>query len=108
MQEKVCSSCGANKPLEDFHKDRNRPDGRRSACKECRSQKNFRPESAVLPPMEPPPMDEDKLRQLARVNAIRRLVEYHFPQFRRLYSEELSKLELQRKWYSVSGDDPTL
>lgn len=108
MQTKNCSSCGILKTLEEFHKDRNRPDGRRSACKECRSQKNMRLDNAALPPIEPPPMDEDKLRQLARVNAIRDVVESHFPEFQRRYSHHLSKLNLQKKWYSISGDDLTL
>ena len=32
---KCCSGCGVVKPLGDFHRDRNRPDGRKYRCKEC-------------------------------------------------------------------------
>ena len=32
---KCCSGCGVVKSLDDFHRDRNRPDGRVSRCKEC-------------------------------------------------------------------------
>lgn len=31
-----CSRCGKEKTLVDFHKDKNRPNGRNSICKECR------------------------------------------------------------------------
>ena len=32
---KTCTKCGETKPLDDFHRDKRRPDGRRSDCKEC-------------------------------------------------------------------------
>ena len=32
---KHCTKCGKTKPLGDFHKDRRRPDGVRSSCKDC-------------------------------------------------------------------------
>jgi hypothetical protein len=104
MQAKICSSCGLMKALEDFHKDRNRPDGRRSACKDCRSQKNSRPERAALPPIEPPPVDEDKLKTLARSRAIREVVESHWAEFNRRYRFHFDQLDLQRKWHHKNED----
>lgn len=35
--EKVCSSCGETKLLDDFHRDSSRPDGRRLVCRICRA-----------------------------------------------------------------------
>ena len=32
---KTCTKCGETKSLDDFHRDKRRPDGRRSDCKEC-------------------------------------------------------------------------
>ena len=32
---KTCTKCGETKPLDDFHRDKRSPDGRRSDCKEC-------------------------------------------------------------------------
>ena len=32
---KTCTKCGETKPLDDFHRDKRGPDGRRSDCKEC-------------------------------------------------------------------------
>ena len=32
---KACTKCGVVKPLDDFHRDKRSPDGRRSDCKEC-------------------------------------------------------------------------
>ena len=32
---KACSRCGVTKPLDQFRKDANRPDGHRAACKAC-------------------------------------------------------------------------
>ena len=32
---KVCRRCGVKKPLEDFHNDRRRKDGKRNACAVC-------------------------------------------------------------------------
>ena len=32
---KTCTKCGVVKPLDDFHRDKRSPDGRRSDCKEC-------------------------------------------------------------------------
>lgn len=36
--EKRCTGCAIVKPLEEFHRDRNKPDGRRPRCKECISE----------------------------------------------------------------------
>lgn len=33
---KTCAECEATKPLDEFHRDRHRPDGRVRTCKECR------------------------------------------------------------------------
>lgn len=35
---KICTKCGIEKSLEDFHKDKNTKDGRRSWCKDCSNQ----------------------------------------------------------------------
>lgn len=35
MSTKVCSGCGKEKPLEQFSRDANGKEGRRSTCKEC-------------------------------------------------------------------------
>jgi len=102
METKQCSACGIEKDLLSFHRDSNRPDGRRSACKDCRSQKNARPERAVLPPVEPPPMDRGDLMKLARARAIKDTVESNFPEFQRRYADHLRKLELQRVWHSLN------
>ena len=32
---KTCTKCGETKSLDDFHRDKRRPDGRKSDCKEC-------------------------------------------------------------------------
>jgi len=37
--EKTCSKCGKTKPLEDFHRDKGMPDGRRGDCKTCNCKK---------------------------------------------------------------------
>lgn len=34
---KTCSGCGQSKPLEEFHRWKPSPDGRRARCKDCRS-----------------------------------------------------------------------
>lgn len=38
MTTKFCSKCRTKKSLDEFHADKNRPDGRRSQCKNCRSR----------------------------------------------------------------------
>jgi tRNA nucleotidyltransferase/poly(A) polymerase len=38
INTKQCSRCKEVKPLTEFHKDKNRKDGLRSACKSCRKQ----------------------------------------------------------------------
>ena len=39
---KCCSGCGVVKSLDDFHRDRTKPDGRRPWCKECASTRRRR------------------------------------------------------------------
>lgn len=34
-QSKTCTSCGANKPLSAYYRNRTKPDGRQSRCREC-------------------------------------------------------------------------
>lgn len=35
---KMCTRCRVEKPLDEFHKDSKRLDGRQSTCKQCKSQ----------------------------------------------------------------------
>ena len=37
--EKICKTCGINKPLEEYHRNKNYTDGRVNECKECRNTK---------------------------------------------------------------------
>src|SRR4051794_14851573 len=39
---KRCSMCGASKPLDQFHRNRTRPDGLQNACKPCNIARNQR------------------------------------------------------------------
>jgi len=39
MTSKICSKCNIDKDLGEFHRDKNRKDGHRSACKECINNK---------------------------------------------------------------------
>jgi hypothetical protein len=38
MQVKHCSACDADKPLDEFNRDRAQTDGRKSRCRSCRSK----------------------------------------------------------------------
>ena len=40
MKTKICKICGIEKPLSEFHKDKNIKDGHTNYCKECRSKQN--------------------------------------------------------------------
>lgn len=37
--EKLCNECGETKPLDEFGKDANKPDGHRGQCKLCRNER---------------------------------------------------------------------
>ena len=45
---KACSHCKKSKPLDEFHRERRSPDGRRAICKSCRSVENQYPRVVVL------------------------------------------------------------
>lgn len=49
MENKICSVCGIEKPLKDFHKDARGILGVRADCKECRSSKTRKPKELHLP-----------------------------------------------------------
>lgn len=38
METKVCTKCGRELPLNEFYNDKMRPDGKKSACRECTNQ----------------------------------------------------------------------
>ena len=40
--EKACTKCGEVKPLDGFHRDKNKKDGRKYECKECMRERNRR------------------------------------------------------------------
>lgn len=40
MNEKKCAACGVVKSSDDFHRNRNKPDGLQTACKVCRKTQN--------------------------------------------------------------------
>lgn len=39
---KTCTRCGETKPLDEYHRDKRRGDGRRADCKECVRERNRR------------------------------------------------------------------
>lgn len=49
MDKKICSICGEEKPLTDFHKDKRGILGVRADCKVCRSSKTRKPKELHLP-----------------------------------------------------------
>ena len=101
IETKVCSTCGEEKPLNLFHKDSNRPDGRRSSCRECRSLKNAKDE-AVLPPEPPPPASIEERRSLAKSRAIKDVIYNHEREFRTRYAYWSDRLELQAQWHKLT------
>lgn len=44
MLTKICKTCAKNKPIVEYHKDKNRPDGIRIYCKQCQKERASRPE----------------------------------------------------------------
>jgi hypothetical protein len=54
METKVCQNCGATKPINDFHRDKARKDGRAIRCKACALERlatyNKRPPRNPTPP----------------------------------------------------------
>ena len=40
--QKTCCGCGVVKPLDDFHRNRTKPDGRQNLCKPCNIERNKR------------------------------------------------------------------
>lgn len=54
VHAKVCSKCGKEKLIEQFHKDPSRRDGHAGHCKECRSEYNQSRKRPPRPVVEPP------------------------------------------------------
>lgn len=50
---KVCKKCEIEKPIEEFHKEKGSPDGRRATCKQCRAEAIR--ESQLNPKVKPIP-----------------------------------------------------
>lgn len=86
---KTCSICAQRKPLSDFHKDRNRPDGRRSSCRVCRSimqQMRSGKSGAIYPELT-----HEEALKMATSLAIRAIVEDH----------ERELIELRTSYYEA-------
>lgn len=58
MCTKLCKSCGKTKPVGDFHRDKNRLDGRYCTCKKCRSKRDDTVVAASPRKRGPKPTDE--------------------------------------------------
>ena len=77
---KCCSGCGVAKSLDDFHRNRTRPDGRTSQCKECQSARDRRYREE----------NRDKVRERRS----------------RYYEENRDKaIEYSRRYYEENRDD---
>lgn len=73
-QTQECRRCHLTKPLSDFHVDRNRENGHRTICVECRSEK---PKVITI-------AAEKTAEDLAREEATEQLIELHRTHFNHL------------------------
>ena len=94
---KRCSGCGVVKSLDDFHRDRTMPDGRKYRCKECISASNRRYREA----------NRDKvLEGQRRYHAKNR--DKELERIRRYYEENRDKeLERRRRYHEENRDKIT-
>ena len=103
VNEKVCSTCLLSKDLDEFHRDSNRPDGRRSSCKACRSFKNAK-EYPDLPVIAPPPEDQDERDSLAKAMALKEIVDKHYPEFKSRYVHWANIFNVPDTWIALGAD----
>lgn len=97
---KKCSTCFTEQPLTNFHKDSNRPDGRRSSCKTCRSLKNSRGQFQEAQVLQTP-TDQIERDSLAKVLTLQILALKYEPEFWRIYDEEASRLGIEARWHEI-------
>lgn len=100
FESKICSTCGIKKLLHEFHRDSNRPDGRRSSCKACRSLRNAK-DYPIIPELPPPPEEQKDRDHLARAAAVKHVVENNYSEFCMLYEKHASILGVPDSWYSI-------
>jgi hypothetical protein len=101
---KQCSMCGDEKPLTKFHKDSNRPDGRRSMCAECRQQGiaeerhgTVRPGARIDQRVVAQATREES--RVAHTAALRVLMSLHEEQFLALVADEIREMRSGRpRW----------
>lgn len=90
LHSKVCTGCNLEVPLDGFHADKNRPDGRRSMCKVCRKKNN--PSKAELEARDKI-SDPDVRWTNAKQRAIKQIVNENEERFKALvylYYNELT------------------
>ncbi len=69
---KLCKACGQTKPLDQFHNDRSKPDGKNFYCKPCMIAKQH--EYAARPPRR---KDPEGMRTCSRCKTLKPLTDYH-------------------------------
>lgn len=99
---KKCSTCFTEQPLTNFHKDSNRPDGRRSSCKACRSLKNSRGQFQEVEVIHTP-TEQSERDELAKVLTLQILAAKYEPEFWKICGEEAEKLGIQPRWRKVGS-----
>lgn len=96
---RLCSQCGAEKPLDDFYEQAKGRDGRMAHCIACNNDR--------------PPTEARIIRQRARHRATARLLEEHRDEFTRLLEEETVKARteharLAEKAAATGNDDAAI
>jgi hypothetical protein len=103
VQKKTCRVCGETKPLSEYHKDRTRGDGYKARCASCMSRRNLS-RTQERQQHSKANAQRDERKSVARVVAIKRLVEAHTVEFQKLLADEYVKAGVDPTWQPLVGD----
>lgn len=102
---KRCGRCGRLRPLDDFFRDRSRPDGRYPTCKPCRKEYDeARKAAKAAYDREYRAKHADRLREYDRARSVRRK-EWKADYDRKYRGSNKAKIvRRQREWYLKNKD----
>lgn len=101
LETRKCNSCGRDRPIDEFHRDRTKSDGYKRQCRECRAVSRTAYVERKTAAAQRVAAERDHVAMAKRA-ALKILVERHEREFMQIANDQLRRLNGPKTWKSLA------